>query len=188
VDKQLLLVRHSLPEIRRGLPAREWHLSEDGRRRVVGLAERLIPYQPEIIVTSPEPKAKQTAEILAASLQLPVRMMDPLHEHERNSVPSLSRQEFEVAVHEFFEKPNILVFGSETADQAYERFSGAVNSILSESDNSKIAIVSHGTVISLFVSRLTGQAGFQLWSQLGLPSCIVLDMQSKKLIAVENIA
>jgi len=49
-------------------------------------------------------------------------------------------------------------------------------------------VVSHGTVISLFVSRLTGQPGFGIWSGLGLPCFIVLDMQSKDLIAVENIS
>ena len=87
----------------------------------------------------------------------------------------------------FFEKPDIPVFGDETADQAHERFSGAVQSILSEYKTNKIAIVAHGTVISLFVSRLTGKSGFKIWSELGLPCFVVLDMQSKKLIALENI-
>jgi broad specificity phosphatase PhoE len=188
VERQLIFVRHSIPEIRKDLPARKWQLSEEGRRRANRLAERLLHHQPEIVFTSAEPKAMETAEILAARFQLSVRVMDHLYEHQRILIPYLSEQEFEAAVREFFEKPDMLVFGSETADQAHERFSSSVDSILSENDNSKIAIVSHGTVISLFVSRLTGQPGFELWSQLGLPSHIVLDMQSKKLVALENIS
>ncbi len=113
---------------------------------------------------------------------------DDLHEHERISVPYLSRAEFESAVREFFSNPDELVFGSETANQAHERFSRAVACALSQVDQSKIVIVAHGTVISLFVSRLTGQSGYEIWSGLGLPCLAVLDMQSKELIALENIS
>lgn len=188
MNTHLVLVRHSLPEIREDLPACEWHLSAEGRRRAVRLAGQLIPYRPEIIFTSPEPKAKETAEILAGKLQLPLQVVDDLHEHERRSVPHLSKHDFEAVVREFFERPAALVFGDETADQAHERFSRAIHSIVVKNDKSKIVIVAHGTVISLFVSHLTGQPGFQFWSRVGVPSFIVLDLQSKKHIALENIS
>ena len=188
MNRQLILVRHSLPQTRQDLPAREWHLSEEGRRRAERLAESLIHEQLDIIFTSPEPKARETAEILAQRYQLPVRIIEELHEHKRGSVPYLSQQEFEKTVCEFFERPNVVVFGIESADQAHERFSRAVDSILSQHDNSTIAIVAHGTVISLFVSRLTGQPGYQFWCRLGLPSFVVVDLQSKDLIALENIS
>jgi broad specificity phosphatase PhoE len=187
VNRILLLIRHSLPEIDKDLPAREWILSEEGKARAYRLAERLIRYQPEIVTTSPEPKAMQTAEIVAGKLHLPIHVIDELHEHERSLVPYLSPTNFEAVVHKFFEKPDTLVFGSETADKAHERFSRAVYSAMARNGNSRIAIVSHGTVISLFVSRLTRQPGIQTWSELGLPGVIVLDMQSRKLIAFENI-
>lgn len=188
MNKQLILVRHSIPEIREDLPAREWHLSEEGKRLAERLAGHLMQYRPEIIIASPEPKARETAEILARRLQLPMQEHDNLHEHERSLVPYVSQQEFQTAVHQFFEKPDTLVFGSETADQAHERFSRVVNSIVSRNDKSKIVIVAHGTVISLFVSRLTGQPGFEIWSELGLPSFMVLELQSKDLIAFENFS
>jgi 2,3-bisphosphoglycerate-dependent phosphoglycerate mutase len=188
VNRQLILVRHSVPEIRESLHVREWLLSEEGGPRAEHLAERLIPYHLDLLFTSPEPKAMETAEFLAARLQLPVHVLDDLHEHQRKSVRHLSKHEFETAVCSFFETPEALVLGNETANQAYARFSEAIHSILSENEESKIAVVSHGTVISLFVSRLTGQPGFGIWSGLGLPCFIVLDMQSKDLIAVENIS
>jgi broad specificity phosphatase PhoE len=188
VNRSLILLRHSAPEIRKDLPAHKWRLSEEGRRRTERLAERLILRQPEIIVTSPEPKARETAEILSQRLQLPLQENDDLREHRRLSAPYLPTSEFEAVIRNFFDDPAALVFGQETANQAHERFSSAVKSILSENDNRKTVIVSHATVISLFVSWLTGQPGFQLWTQLGLPSEIVLDMKSKKLIALENIS
>jgi broad specificity phosphatase PhoE len=48
-------------------------------------------------------------------------------------------------------------------------------------------IVAHGTVISLFVASLTGISAFSLWAELGLPSFVVVDMQSNTIIAKENI-
>jgi broad specificity phosphatase PhoE len=80
------------------------------------------------------------------------------------------------------------VFGDETADAAHARFSGTVHSILKSDPDKTIVIVSHGTVISLFVSRLTGISDFQLWSELGLPSLVVLDMESHTLIEKENVS
>jgi broad specificity phosphatase PhoE len=188
MNRELILVRHSVPEIREHLPAGEWHLSQAGKQRAEQLADHLIPYQPEIVITSPEPKARETAEILSRRLQLSMQESNGLHEHERISLPYLTQSEFESAVRDFFDNPDVLTFGSETANRAHERFSKAVNSTLSEYDKSKIVIVSHGTVIALFVSRLTGHSGFKIWSEMGLPCCMVLDLQSKNLIAIENFS
>jgi broad specificity phosphatase PhoE len=184
----LTLVRHSLPEIKKDLPASQWKLSEEGKARARRLADVLKSHGFDFIATSHEPKAVETAQILADQFGLQPRVIAGLHEHERRNTPYLSKIDFEANVREFFEKPDIPVFGDETADQAHARFSGTINSILSENNNSKIAIVSHGTVISLFVSRLSGKPGFKIWSELGLPCFMVLDMQSKELMAFENVS
>ena len=126
----------------------------------------------------------ETAEIIAQKIQLPVNVIEDLHEHERNNVPYLS--DFNSVVNEFFEKPDRIVFGTETADQAYERFSRAVYSALTGNKSGTTVIVSHGTVISLFVARLTDRRAFEIWSGLGLPGYFVLDLQSKHLVASEN--
>ena len=184
---RLILVRHSVPEIDSHVPAREWKLSEEGKERAERLAESLIRYQPKRLFSSSEPKAYETAEILSKRLHLPVAVIDGLHEHQRSSVPFLSKTEYEAAVREFFEKSEVLVFGSETANKAYERFCLAIFSAMSADKDDTSVIVSHGTVMSLFVSRLTGQPGFQIWSNLGMPGFIILDMQSKCMVGFENI-
>lgn len=186
MKKYLVLVKHSLPEIVESQPAREWKLSDEGRMRAQQLAERLIPFHPEVIVSSVEPKAKETARIIAGRHNLAVQTVDGLHEHDRSNTPYLSRNEFQAAMHEFFEEPDTLVFGSETADETYARFYQAVHSVLDCHPNGTVVIVAHGTVISLFVSRLTGISDWLLWNELGLPSFLVIDMQSRELITREN--
>jgi broad specificity phosphatase PhoE len=187
MKKYLILIKHSLPEIVENMPAREWKLSDDGRLRARRLADRLISYQPEVIVSSIEPKAQQTAEIIAARCALVNLIVDGLHEHDRSKTTFLSKDEFQESIRLFFEKPDTLVFGEETADDCHTRFNRAVSSLLNYYADKIIAVVAHGTVISLFVSRLTGISDFFLWNELGLPSFVVLDMDMKSIVAKENI-
>jgi broad specificity phosphatase PhoE len=186
--KLLILVKHSLPEIVEALPARKWTLSEDGRSRARKLAERLLPYKPDIIVSSVEPKARETASILAERLGLVVHSVEGLHEHDRSSTPYHSRKDFQQLVQDFFRNPDRLVFGRETAAQALVRFQEAVESVRKSYQDKIVVIVSHGTVISLFVSWLTSCDGYVLWQELGLPSFAVLDMQPRKILKTENIS
>ena len=185
--KHLILVKHSLPEIVESIPARDWILSEQGKTRVPILVEQLRMYQPEIVVSSVEPKAKQTAELVTDHLGLNMQVVENLHEHDRSQTIFLSHPAFEAKVQDFFNRPDELVFGSETANQAHQRFSTAVDLLRHQYGNETIVIVAHGTVISLFSSRLAGISAFPLWKELGCPSFVVLDVQSHRLVAKENI-
>jgi broad specificity phosphatase PhoE len=186
-DNLLILVKHSLPDIVQNVPAHAWELSSEGRGRVEKLAEELKQYQLDIIASSVEPKARETAELLCKSLGVDIVVPDGLHEHERSGVPFYPKREFESFVRLLFEKPDVLVFGNEFGTQALERFRESVELVMTLYDDKRMAIVAHGTVISLFVSSLTGVDGYQLWSDLGLPSFVVLDLKNKKLLETVNI-
>lgn len=178
----LILVKHSLPEIDPSVPAKEWVLSCEGRRRARILGERLDRYNPDRIFSSTEPKATETAEIAAGNLNVPVEVVEGLREHERVNVGFLEKERFEQSIRRFYEQPSELVFGEETADRAYGRFSKAVHKITDSYPTENIAIVTHGTVLSLFVSRNSELEPFALWKQLGLPSWIVLSSRDFRVI------
>lgn len=188
MNKPLILVRHSLPEIQKDRPAREWKLSADGRLRAQLLSERISSYPVDILFSSVEPKALETAQIIASACDVELHVVEGLQEHDRSNVPFLSRPEFEMAIQEFFRQPDTLVFGRETANQAHERFSVAITSLVERYKNQVIAIVTHGTVITLFVSRLTGTSSYFLWDKLGMPSFVVIDIDATRLITVDNIS
>lgn len=185
--KPLILIKHSMPEIVDGIPAREWKLSEEGRIRARKLAEQLKEYEPDVILSSLEPKAQETAEILAEYFGLKNQAFEGMHEHDRSKSPFYGKVEFQKLVQNFFAQPNELVFGSETANQALERFERAVQFILDTHNNKTIFIVAHGTTNSLFVSKLAGCDSYALWRELDLPSFVVLDVQSRKLLKTENL-
>ncbi len=167
-----------------GVPASRWHLSEAGRLRCQALAEHLAPYPPDELVASSEPKAAETAELAAGVLGKPWHTAEGLHEHERSGAGWIDRARFEAQVAEFFRRPDALVFGVETADQAHARFAAAIAAVTAQYPARSLAVVAHGTVISLFVARSTGVEPFPLWSRLGLPSFVVLSSPEMKLVSV----
>jgi broad specificity phosphatase PhoE len=187
MTKYLILVKHSVPEIVEGRPANTWKLSREGQVRARQLAEQLGSFSPDVILSSDEPKARETAAVLASRPGQEVQIVRDLHEHDRSNVPFLSYDTFQASMRDFFQKPDELVFGGETANQAYTRFYRAVHSILNEHRNKTVVIVTHGTVISLFVSRLTGSSDYELWSKLGMPSFVALDLGSSEIIVRNKV-
>lgn len=165
----MLLVRHSVPEVDPALPAEEWRLSDEGRLRCGPLAARLRSYRPTAIVSSTEPKARETAELVGGELGLEVRQSAALRETARRTVPWLEAPEFRRAMRALFERPDEVVFGEESAADALARFSAALDGL-----DEQTVVVSHGTLISLYAAARTGRDAFELWSGLELPDLVVV--------------
>jgi broad specificity phosphatase PhoE len=187
--RKLLLIRHSQPQITPDLPARQWRLSDAGRLRCQPLAARLSAYDPVAFIASAEPKAQETAQIVAAALGRPCAVAEGLHEHDRSNVPwRANTAEWEAMVAAFFERPGELVLGRETAAQARERFDRAIDGVLARHPAGNLAVVAHGTVISLFVAHHVGVAPLPLWRRLGMPAYLVLSLPDLSLIeTVESV-
>ena len=169
-----------MPEIERDRPASSWRLGEIGRRRSELLADRLRGLGAEVVWSSREPKAAETAEVVADRLGVPVRTADGLEEHHRRGVPYFpTREEFEEAIEQFFNRPDQLVLGTETAAQSLNRFTAAVDRVVGQGHTESI-VVTHGTVMTLYVASVTDVRPICLWRKLGLPSYVGLrlpDMQ-----------
>ena len=177
-QQRLVLVKHTKPVLDAALPAHSWQLSPEGRESCLRLAEWLKAYAPHRIFTSQETKAAETGHLVAQRLGLPCESFPGLHEHERPQPGLSSLEAFHANVRLLFDRPSEIVFGSESADQAYARFSSAIDGLLEKwgKQAGALVVVAHGTVISLFVSRRCGLEPFPLWQSLGLPSAVVIDL------------
>lgn len=186
--RRLVLIRHSVPEIERDRPASAWRLGVVGRRRSEQLASRLRDFSPDVVWSSREPKAVETAEIVAGALGVPVQVAHGLEEHHRDGVPfHPTRDDFEAAVERFFCNPDQLVFGSETAVQARDRMAAAVDRVVDAGHTDNI-VVTHGTVMTLYVAHVTGVRPMDFWHRLGLPSYVVLELPGNKILqTVETV-
>ena len=84
---------------------------------------------------------------------------------------------------DLFANPDAVVFGKESASGALARFTRAVDQIVSE-ETGDVVIVSHGTVMSLFVASRSHVDASELWAVLGLPSYVSLELPNHRIVEV----
>ena len=171
----MIFVRHSESSVRPDRTAHEWGLSRAGRRLAAELATRLAPLEPDRVYTSCEPKAVETGAVIAAALDLEVHQLKKLGEHDRTNVRFLTTKGFELSVKHCLAHPDKHVFGGETADEALERFSSGVDLVLETEECARPLVVTHGTVMSLYLARLAGVDPWEIWQSLSMPSYVDLD-------------
>jgi broad specificity phosphatase PhoE len=82
----------------------------------------------------------------------------------------------------FFRRPGELVLGRETAEQAKLRFTAAVRREVDAAPAGNVAIVSHGTVISLLLQEAGRRAPFETWRAMGLPSYAIIGLPDWELL------
>jgi broad specificity phosphatase PhoE len=190
--RTLILVRHSLSQLDPNKPPHQWGLTAEGRARCIPLARRLAEHRPQVVVTSREPKAVQTGELVAGQLGIPCLAADGLHEHCRLGDGWLDAGEFRARIETLFTRPDQLIFGLETAQQALARFGAALQAVMADRPEVVVAVVSHGTVMALYYGAITGQDSFAFWRRLGIPGFytvswpdLVVDSQ---ILEVETLA
>lgn len=188
----LILVRHSLPAVVPGVDAADWRLSDEGRARAVTLAEQFADYGPSQIVSSDEPKARETAGIIAARLGgVPVVSEPGLREHDRRGAPHFGDERaFQATMARFFAAPEELIYGCETAARARARarFTAAVSRIIAPSlVDRDIMVVTHGTVMALYLASISGIGNggdaYAIWREQALPCYAALALPDLRLVA-----
>ncbi|MBX3082005.1 MAG: histidine phosphatase family protein [Anaerolineae bacterium] len=172
----LILVRHAETQRVAGVNAHDWQLTEAARERCLILAQRLSAFDVGAVVSSPEAKAIQTARPIAERCGVEIEMLAGLREHDRRNVPYVGDDaDFKATIRRVFEQPSQLIYGNETADQAHQRFAEAVRQALAAHPERDLVLVTHATVLTLYISRLATLDPFDFWARLGMPAYIVID-------------
>ncbi len=182
--RKLILVKHGAPRVDPDTPSDQWGLSDEGRARCQALIEPLRAYHPDVIIASTEPKAMETAEILGIAFGLSAGALEGLREHDRSNVPHLNTREFISYVELFFRRSSQTVLGMESAAQALRRFSSAVNEAIELHPQGNLLLVTHGTVLALYLESHSDHSGFALWRRMSLPSYAVMELPGKQVIEV----
>ena len=172
---RIVLVKHAQPVLDAGKPAREWTLGEAGLAQAERLGSALATFAPFRLASSPEPKARATCAIVSRAHGVPFATVDDLREIDRPVLPILSRDEHERLNERLFIDADRPVLGAESARHARERFGRAVRELVDRSDVESLVVVTHGTVISLFVAQHSPVNAFDLWRRLQCGSYVVLD-------------
>lgn len=179
-----LLVRHARTRLDPALPSAEWSLTDDAARDCRRLAEKLASARPTEVITSSEPKAISTGSLLAESWAVSCSEAEGLEEHDRTGVPFVHDNATWLAmVESLFTEPNRRVLGMESAFEALDRFESALQRELNARPSQVPALVSHATVMSLFVAKYNALDAFRFWQTLGMPEALLVRRADFSLMA-----
>ncbi|GLZ15940.1 hypothetical protein Acsp04_61750 [Actinomadura sp. NBRC 104425] len=155
---ELALLRHAEP--RRGTDEAERRdpgLSATGREQAERLAGHLANERWHALYSSPQRRALETAELLAARLGLPVRLEDGLAEFDRGAVylhfeDVLAAKDERLAA---FMREDFSAYGTDAAT-IRRTAKTTLDAIVAAHPGQRVAVVTHGTVINAYVGSLLG--------------------------------
>jgi broad specificity phosphatase PhoE len=173
-----LYVRHAMPRKRDGVAPGEWRLGPEGHIAAAALAGWLrLPDPPMLVVTSPEPKAAETAAPLAEQFRVPLVLDERLREVERPWVG----EGYRLVARGYLrgEDPE----GWEDRAAVIRRVDQAVTDAHAHVDDAPVAVVGHGLSLSLHVAQKlpSGFLAGQFWSRLSFPDAWLLDLDAQLL-------
>jgi len=155
--KQLIFVRHGMPDEGHLTRPHDPPLNEIGLRQAEELAKHLSRAGVDLIVSSPQMRAQNTAAPLAAALRLPIETVNDLAEvdlyTDRYRSPQTIRQEYPDRWAAFLESPANF-FGRD--DKSFRLgVVSAVTDVMAR-EATTIALFTHGTPIRTMVQHARG--------------------------------
>ncbi len=169
----LILVKHGAPRQEPGTPPSKWSLAPQGREQAARIAVKLAACAPTAVVSSLEPKAVETAAVIAAAFGVAAERDAGLGEQRNDEGPFTDPARFQAAVAQMFARPREVTMGEESADEAHARFSGALDRQVAAHPSQSLIVVTHGRVMSLWASRRFGFDPMPFWSGLKLGAALV---------------
>ena len=158
----VLLIRHAEPvrlEVAEG-PA-DPPLHERGRDQAARLATWLVDEQLDAVISSPLRRAVETAEPVAEAIGLPVEIADGVAEYDRNLGWYIPIEELRATNDERWKAMAAgNYFGEEEdADSFTERVVGAIEELIDRHPGGRIAVICHGGVLNVYISRVLQRTG-----------------------------
>ena len=162
---------HPEVQIDPAIPVPSWGLSEVGRARTLAIAGTGRLSATTQIICSGERKAIETAEIIAAKLNVGVEVREAMHENDRSATGFLVPDEFEAVADQFFAEPHVSIRGWERAIDAQSRIVREVEHVLVRNRPGDVLLVGHGGVGTLLYCHYAGLAIARTLDQLAGGGC-----------------
>jgi broad specificity phosphatase PhoE len=179
----LYLVRHPRTHVDPMRQPHEWELSEQGRAQAQALGEAPFWKGVQSLYSSNQPKAIEAAKIVATRHDLTVIPMAGLAEVGRGPEVYSSAADYNGIMERFFTQPDRSVSGWESSTSALARFQVAVRQILDQRVTGSVAILSHGTILTLYTAMLDGEApNLARWHSIGFATVATVDIETMQIV------
>ncbi len=180
----VILVRHALPAIERGVSSTLWRLGESALEDCVLLAHGLPGQLGPKVFTSNQPKVVQTAGVIALRRGLEVVKDSRLREVEQNHTWI---EDYRAAAVDYLKHgPRGEAAGWEPHDRVVERFGAGVEHAIEANGDSPgdVLVVNHGLAMSLWLASRVEIPLAEWWRDLTLPDAWRVDLATQ---AVEHL-
>ncbi|MGH7986193.1 MAG: histidine phosphatase family protein [Candidatus Binataceae bacterium] len=175
---KLIMVRHGESEgnrDRRFTLSPEVPITELGRRQAYDAAAVIARrFHPRLILSSPFRRARQTSDIIAESLKLPIEVVHDLHERDLGRLKGESYDALREAVRQdpvydphqgWLWKPE----GGESYEDVRQRVVAVIEQIRTRYPDDELVVVSHGGVMLSMWAHVIGHwAGAHLPANCGI--------------------
>ena len=185
--RDLILVRHAMPEVIRGVSSKFWRLSDSSREHCVLLADALSGELASPVISSGQPKVDDTAAVLALRRGLAVQTDERVAEVDQGSV--WYDGDYRGRAADYLD--GIDMPGWEARELVARRFAAAVNERLAEPGAADLVVVNHGLAMSLYLASLLPEVVVdnrrdafhlvQFWQDLTFPDAWRLDLEQNTL-------
>lgn len=180
----LVFIRHSKSLVNPNIPITSWGLSEEGRILAKKLNSLPQTKTIEVIYSSLQPKALQTAALATENLDIAVKKDNNLTESTSFTNKFVSLKELEENTRRYYAEKTCSINGGETFKEAQDRFAKALEDIVKkEQGKETIGIVSHGNILAGFVSQITEADPFEIIEKIAQPDVAVFDWNTKQFIS-----
>ena len=170
--------RHALTKIDKETPVEKWVISDEGIEEICKVISSGEFDDVDIIISSTEKKAIQTAYYLAERIEKEIILNLNFRELERGDEYVESKEDYEIKVWRIFENKTECSFGWETAEKAVSRFKRGIDRLEITYSNKKIFVVSHGIVLTLYFADYYNWdllKTYEYWKELGFCEHIIID-------------
>jgi broad specificity phosphatase PhoE len=157
---QVLLVRHALPLRSEQGQGSDPDLSEEGVAQIARLPQALARFPISRVISSPQRRAIQTAEPVAAARQLPIEIDDRFAEYDRDLPVYIPVEQIRQENPKEWERLAQGQLPSAVDEDAFRaRIGAAVDDLVASVDpDDTVAVFSHGGVINLLLHEILGTA------------------------------
>jgi broad specificity phosphatase PhoE len=157
---QVLLVRHALPLRSEHGQGSDPDLSDEGMAQVARLPEALARFPISRVISSPQRRAIQTAEPVAAARELSVEVDDRFAEYDRDLPVYIPVEQIRAENPREWARLAQGHLPSAVDEDAFRaRVQAAVDDLVESADpEDTVAVFSHGGVINLLLHQILGTA------------------------------
>lgn len=179
----LYLIRHPLTHVDPTRPSAEWDLSEQGHQQADALLEAPFWKGVAALFSSEQMKALGPARMIGERYGIPVTPVRGIAEVRRDKQVYRTNTSHQLILQEFFKFPDKEIEGWESADSALKRFTQSAQEIVKKHPNESIALLSHGTILTLYTANLDQQPPtLARWIKIGFATVATVDPVTNRLL------